>query len=78
MSDDIPWRRFGADDPEVDYVEVGEAGDEILVRDGKDPDGPALRFTRAEIRAFILGVKAGEFDDLIQAPPSGGSPEGGD
>lgn len=76
MSEDIPWRRFGPDDPDADYVEVADAGDEILVRDGKDPDGPALRFTRAEIRAFILGVKAGEFDDLMEAPMSGDAPEG--
>lgn len=28
-----------------------------------------LPFTRAEFRAFVLGVKAGEFDDLIGDEP---------
>ena len=35
---------------------------DILVRDSKDPDGPVLRFTRAEWNAFAAGVAAGEFD----------------
>jgi hypothetical protein len=27
-----------------------------------------LRFTYAEFKAFVLGVKAGEFDDLTEEP----------
>ncbi|RZU49507.1 uncharacterized protein DUF397 [Krasilnikovia cinnamomea] len=34
----------------------------IYVRDSKDPNGPALRFTRDEFIAFTEGVKNGEFD----------------
>ncbi|MFF4779479.1 DUF397 domain-containing protein [Microtetraspora fusca] len=34
----------------------------IAVRDSKDPDGPKLLFTSSEWRAFIGGVKNGEFD----------------
>ncbi|WP_245647176.1 DUF397 domain-containing protein [Microtetraspora niveoalba] len=34
----------------------------IAVRDSKNPDGPKLLFTPAEWRAFIGGVKDGEFD----------------
>ncbi|ROP37276.1 DUF397 domain-containing protein [Saccharothrix texasensis] len=26
---------------------------------------PVVHYTQAELRAFVLGVKAGEFDDLI-------------
>ncbi|WP_374191407.1 DUF397 domain-containing protein [Planomonospora sp. ID82291] len=33
-----------------------------LVRDSKDPHGPALAFTPSEWDAFVGGVKAGEFD----------------
>jgi hypothetical protein len=40
------------------------AGRLILMRDSKNPDGPVLAFTEAEWRAFIAGVKDGEFDDL--------------
>lgn len=46
-------------------VEVGSCdcnGSEVLVRDSKDPDGPVLRFTSEEWKAFTLGVKDGEFD----------------
>lgn len=32
------------------------------MRNSRDPDGPALVFTRAEIAAFLSGVKHGEFD----------------
>jgi hypothetical protein len=34
----------------------------VAVRDSKNPDGPKLLFTPAEWRAFVGGVKAGEFD----------------
>ncbi|WP_449060374.1 DUF397 domain-containing protein [Planomonospora algeriensis] len=34
----------------------------VAVRDSKDPDGPKLLFTPAEWRAFVGGVRAGEFD----------------
>jgi hypothetical protein len=43
-------------------VEVAFIGDEVAVRDSKDPDGPVLRFTGAEWAAFVAGVKAGWFD----------------
>jgi hypothetical protein len=37
-----------------------------LVRDTKLGEAsPVLRYTAAEWRAFIDGVKAGEFDDLM-------------
>ncbi|MEV0625285.1 DUF397 domain-containing protein [Nonomuraea wenchangensis] len=36
----------------------------IAVRDSKDPHGPKLLFTRNEWKAFIGGVKMGEFDTL--------------
>ncbi|MEU4234986.1 DUF397 domain-containing protein [Nonomuraea sp. NPDC026600] len=34
----------------------------VAVRDSKDPDGPKLLFTADEWRAFIGGVKTGEFN----------------
>ncbi|MEU4407451.1 DUF397 domain-containing protein [Streptosporangium sp. NPDC023963] len=36
----------------------------VAVRDSKDPQGPKLLFTPAEWRAFVGGVKIGEFDRL--------------
>jgi hypothetical protein len=35
---------------------------EIGVRDSKDVEGPVLRFTSDEWRAFLGGVRNGEFD----------------
>jgi hypothetical protein len=34
----------------------------VAVRDSKDPDGPRLAVTPDEWRAFVAGLKAGEFD----------------
>ncbi|MEV0271657.1 DUF397 domain-containing protein [Hamadaea sp. NPDC050747] len=42
-------------------VEAASQGDEILVRDSKDPSGPVLRFTRREWEAFLGGVEDGQF-----------------
>ncbi|GAA4511338.1 DUF397 domain-containing protein [Nonomuraea ferruginea] len=36
----------------------------VAVRDSKNPDGPKLTFTPAEWKAFLSGVRAGEFDSL--------------
>ena len=46
-------------------VEVASLPDgEIGVRDSKNPDGPVLRFTADEWRAFIGGARNGEFDSI--------------
>lgn len=34
----------------------------VAVRDCKDPDGPKLVFSPDEWRAFVAGVRDGEFD----------------
>lgn len=55
------WERSsfcdGGSCTEVAFTDAG-----VLVRDGKDPDGPRLAFTREEWSAFVAGCKAGEFD----------------
>jgi hypothetical protein len=43
-------------------VEVAHGDDQIAVRDSKDPSGPMLLFTAFEWRAFLDGVRDGEFD----------------
>ncbi len=42
-------------------LEVARVGDEIAIRDSKDPHSPILRFTREEWDAFAAGVKADAF-----------------
>ena len=43
-------------------VEVAHGDGEVAVRDSKDPNGPMLLFTPLEWRAFLAGVRDGEFD----------------
>jgi hypothetical protein len=61
---DMRWRKSsysGGNGGEC--VEVGQADDgAILVRDTKDRSKIPHRFTGAEWRAFIAGVRNGEFD----------------
>jgi hypothetical protein len=42
-------------------VEVAQLPAVVAVRDSKDPDGSRLTFSPQEWRAFVAGVKAGEF-----------------
>lgn len=67
------WRRSSFCNGAATCVEVRTLPDGgVEVRDGKDPDGPVLRFTFAEWCAFTAGVLAGEFD----LPDAGGGPDG--
>lgn len=43
-------------------VNMSAATNQVLVRDSKDRNGPALVFTVDEWKAFIGGVKDEEFD----------------
>ena len=48
-------------------VELAELPDGVIaVRNSRDPSGPALIYSRAEVSAFFQGAKDGEFDDLYQ------------
>jgi hypothetical protein len=38
---------------------------EVAVRNSRDPEGPALVYTRAEIDALLQGVRNGDFDVLV-------------
>jgi hypothetical protein len=49
---------------EGECIEVGEQNGPIVLRDSKEPHSAVIRSTAEEWRAFVSGVKAGEFDDL--------------
>ena len=38
-------------------------GGQVVMRNSRDPGGPALIFSRNEMAAFLAGAKDGEFDD---------------
>jgi len=60
------WRKSSASNSQGACVELARLGSgEFAVRNSRNPDGPALIYTRAEIEALIAGVQMGEFDDLL-------------
>jgi Domain of unknown function (DUF397) len=61
------WRKSRLSNPSGSCVELAELpGGVIAVRNSRDPSGPALIYSRAEVAAFFRGAKDGEFDDLYQ------------
>jgi hypothetical protein len=62
--DGLGWRKssFSAESNCVEMSETPDGG--IAIRNSKSPAGGTVWFTRDEIGAFLLGAKAGEFDDM--------------
>ncbi|GAB1643020.1 DUF397 domain-containing protein [Krasilnikovia sp. MM14-A1259] len=60
--DELPtWRKSRRSSAGA-CVEIMRGAELILMRHSKDPDGTVLAFERATWAAFLLAVKAGEFD----------------
>jgi hypothetical protein len=61
----VEWRKSTASNPSGNCVEAAALPDgSVALRNSREPDGAALVYTRAEIAAFLVGVRNGEFDDL--------------
>lgn len=63
----VTWRKSQRSNSSGNCVELAAlpAGG-FAVRNSRDPQGPALVYTHAEIEALILGAKDGDFDDLLR------------
>jgi hypothetical protein len=61
----LEWRKSSVSNPSGNCVEAAALPDgSVALRNSRDPEGAALVYTRAEIAAFLAGVRNGEFDDL--------------
>lgn len=65
---EVVWRKSARSGPQGNCVEFAdvEVGGRVAVRNSRDPKGPALIYTRAEIHALIEGAKDGDFDHLLR------------
>jgi hypothetical protein len=60
--ENLDWQKSSYSMGSGNCVEGASAGDRVLLRDSKNPDGEVMSFPKAEFAAFIKGIKAGEFD----------------
>ena len=61
----VQWRKSSASNPSGNCVEAVALPDGLVaLRNSREPGGAALVYTKAEMAAFLVGVKNGEFDDL--------------
>jgi hypothetical protein len=60
------WRKSRRSNPTGNCVELAPLADGgVAVRNSRHRDGPVLHYTRAEMEAFLLGAKDGDFDDMV-------------
>ncbi|MGK5679710.1 DUF397 domain-containing protein [Actinoplanes sp. URMC 104] len=62
----VTWQKSRRSNPSGNCVECAVLpSGEVAMRNSRDPEGPALIYTRAEIDAFLGGVRDGDFDNLL-------------
>jgi len=62
----VAWQKSRRSNPSGNCVEVAGLPDgDVAMRNSRDPHGPALIYTRAELAAFIAGARDGDFDHLV-------------
>lgn len=65
MTDFSNWRKSSRSANQQQCIYVASDGDRIAIRESADPTGAVTLTDRDRFRAFVEGVKAGEFDDMI-------------
>lgn len=62
----VTWTKSKRSNATGNCVELAVLpGDRIAVRNSRDPQGPALIYTRDEIAAFVAGARDGDFDTVL-------------
>ncbi|MEU0283288.1 DUF397 domain-containing protein [Streptomyces sp. NPDC088147] len=66
MTNHIEWQKssFSGGDNNPNCVELASVDGQIKMRESETPD-TVVTTSPEKLRAFLLGVKAGEFDHLI-------------
>jgi hypothetical protein len=63
---DVIWIKSRHSNPSGNCVEMASLpGGGVAVRNSRYPEGPALVYTENEVRAFLAGVRDGDFDSVI-------------
>ncbi len=64
-SGDLVWRKssFSGVNGCIEVAPLGQG--RLALRDSKNPDDGFFVYNAHEWQSFLLGVRAGEFDDLI-------------
>ena len=65
MSAPIEWHKASCGGGGNNCIEIARDGDRILMRESSKPD-EVIVTTPAKLEAFILGIKAGEFDHFAE------------
>jgi hypothetical protein len=63
----VRWQKSQRSNSQGACVELARLDDGgVAVRNSRFPQGPVLRYARAELRALVEGVKEGDFDYLLR------------
>jgi hypothetical protein len=63
--EEAKWRKSSLSNSQGNCVEIAHVDNHIAVRDSKNSQGPVLVFTPDEWKAFVGGVRQGEFDTSL-------------
>ncbi|MEV4943503.1 DUF397 domain-containing protein [Streptomyces cinereoruber] len=56
------WVKAKASDGIGECIMLAKVGESVAMSNSRDPEGPALIFTKGELSAFLDGATKGEFD----------------
>lgn len=64
--DAVTWTKSSHSNATGNCVELARLPDgSVAIRNSRDPQGPALIYTRDEVVAFLAGARGGDFDSVV-------------